>query len=91
MKWGREEATLAMSIWMERCSIEDHGHHLAVLRRPGGSLLYAWDMDRSSGKKGRKPPIAALSHARPFTARCLSRCVTTRSSWLGVGSLVGLF
>ena len=36
MKWGREEATLAMSISMERCSTEDHGHHLAVLRRPEG-------------------------------------------------------
>ena len=33
---GSEEAALAMSITMDRCSTDDHGHHLAVLRRPNG-------------------------------------------------------
>jgi len=34
MKGEREEAALAMSITMDWCSTEDHGHHLADLRRP---------------------------------------------------------
>jgi len=33
MKGGSEKAALAMSITMDRCSTDDHGHHLAVLRR----------------------------------------------------------
>ncbi len=41
MKGGREEAALAMSITMDRCSTEDHGHHLADLRRPESPPLYA--------------------------------------------------
>ena len=34
MKERSEKAILTISITMDRCSTNDHGHHLAVLRRP---------------------------------------------------------
>jgi hypothetical protein len=49
-----EVATLAMSITMDRCSTDDHGHHLAGLRRPEVSSLYAWERDGSSRGKSDK-------------------------------------
>ena len=47
IKGRTEEATPPMSITMARCSTEDHGHHLAGLRRLYEKPLYAWDKDRS--------------------------------------------
>jgi hypothetical protein len=47
MEGRSEKAAPAMSIPMDHCSTDDHGHHLSDSRRPETSSLYACGRDES--------------------------------------------
>lgn len=63
MKDRREKAALTMSITMDRCSTDDHGHHLANLRRSevSSTLRPPWEEVKTEKCLARRSIVFCLN------------------------------